>query len=275
MFWESTCGPRPESACKICQANVQNTLNEFGVQPTPLGSYSLNDATSLAKEFVTDLVDEDLLDAVFQDLPISKYVLSSVHSHLRINSIDLKNPKHVGTVRSYLFSGIIALILIRRMLEVEKPAIVLLFSGRLAVTRIALELCKRSGIRVVCHERGLVSESLLLWENESCLSLRPFQLLSQRWRDIPLSTGEFTKAARWIEDRRNGKNLSWKAFSVDGTLGSAGEFIQRYSGKHFLGLFTSSTDEVAAEDELKSSFGSQQEWIRQTVDLAKSNPQIA
>jgi hypothetical protein len=175
MFWESTCGPRPESACKICQANVQNTLNEFGVQPTPLGSYSLNDATSLAKEFVTDLVDEDLLDAVFQDLPISKYVLSSVHSHLRINSIDLKNPKHVGTVRSYLFSGIIALILIRRMLEVEKPAIVLLFSGRLAVTRIALELCKRSGIRVVCHERGLVSESLLLWENESCLSLRPFQ----------------------------------------------------------------------------------------------------
>jgi glycosyltransferase involved in cell wall biosynthesis/thioredoxin-like negative regulator of GroEL len=275
MFWESTCGPRPESACKICQANVQNTLNEFGVQSTPLGSYSLNDATSLAKEFVTDLVDEDLLDAVFQDLPISKYVLSSVHSHLRINSIDLKNPKHVGTVRSYLFSGIIALILIRRMLEVEKPAILLLFNGRLAVTRIALELCKRSGIRVVCHERGLVSESVLLWENESCLSLRPFQLLSHRWRDVPLSTGEFTKAARWIEDRRNGKNLSWKVFSVDSSLGSAGEFIQRCSGKHFLGLFTSSTDEVAAEDEFKSCFGSQQEWIRQTVDLAKSNPQIA
>ena len=275
MFWESTCGPRPEAACKVCQANVQNTLNEFGVQPTPLGSYSLNDATSLAKEFVTNLVDEDLLDAAFQDLPISKYVLSSVHSHLRINSIDLKNPKHVGTVRSYLFSGIIALILIRRMLDVEKPAIVLLFNGRLSVTRIALELCKRSGIRVVCHERGLISESILLWENESCLSLRPFQLISQRWRDVPLSTGEFTKAAGWIEDRRNGKNLSWKAFSVDGTLGSAGEFIQRYSGKHFLGLFTSSTDEVAAEDEFKSSFGSQQEWIRQTVDLAKTNPQIA
>ncbi len=275
MFWESTCGPRPESACKICQANVQNTLNEFGVQPTPLGSYGSNDVTSLAKAFVTNLVDEDLLDAVFQDLPISKYVLSSVHSHLRINSIDLKNPKHVDTIRSYLFSGIIALTLIRRMLEVEKPAIVLLFNGRLAVTRIALELCKRSGIRVVCHERGLLSESLLLWENESCLSLRPFQLLSQRWRDIPLSTGELTKAARWIEDRRNGKNLSWKAFSVDGRLGSAGDFIQRYSGKHFLGLFTSSTDEVAAEDEFKSSFGSQQEWIRQTVDLAKSNPQIA
>ncbi len=275
MFWESTCGPRPEAACKVCQANVQNTLNEFGVQPTPLGSYSSNDATSIAKAFVTDLVDEDLLDAVFQDLPISTYVLSSVHSHLRINSIDLKTPKHVSTVRSYLFSGIIALILIRRMLEVEKPAIVLLFNGRLSVTRIALELCKRSGIRVVCHERGRVSESLLLWENESCLSLRPFQLLSQRWRDIPLSTCEFTKAARWIDDRRNGKSLSWKAFSVDGTLGSAGEFIQLHSGKQVLGLFTSSTDEVAAEDAFKSSFGSQQEWIRQTVDLVKSNPQIA
>ena len=275
MFWESTCGPRPEAACKVCQANVHNTLNEFGVQPTPLGSYSSNDVTLLAKAFVTTLVDEDLLNAVFQDLPIAKYVLSSVHSHLRINSIDLKNPKHVETIRSYLFSGIIALILIRRMLEVEKPAIVLLFNGRLAVTRIALELCKRTGIRVVCHERGLVSESVLLWENESCLSLRPFQLLSHRWRDVPLSTGEFTKAARWIEDRRNGKNLSWKVFSVDSSLGSAGEFIQRCSGKHFLGLFTSSTDEVAAEDEFKSCFGSQQEWIRQTVDLAKSNPQIA
>lgn len=275
MFWESTCGPRPEDACKICQTNVQNTLNDFWVQSIPLGSYRTNDAASTARAFVTNLDDEHLLDAVFEGFPISKYVISSVYSHLRINLFDLRNPKHVESLRSYLFSGIVAFILIRRMLEVEKPAIVLLFNGRLAVPKIALELCKRSGIRVVCHERGLVSESVVFFENESCLSLRPYQLLSQRWRDVPLSLSEFFKATRWLEDRRKGRNLSWNAFSVDGDLGSVEGFIQRYSGKSILGLFTSSTDEFAAEEEFKSCFGSQQEWIRHTVDLARNNSQIA
>ena len=274
MFWESTCGPRPDNACAICQSNVQRSLTDLGIQPTPLSKYRQIDHNAVAKEFVERIKDSELLEVCFDGYQISNYIKSSVHSHLRINSIDLDNQKHRSTLRSYIYSGIIALVLIRRMLSIEQPSIVLLFNGRLAVTRIALELCKELGIRVVCHERGIEAESLLLWENESCLSLRPYKELAENWRNIPLTATEFVRIAQWLDDRQKGKNLNWKAFSVEGSMGEVGGFISRNAGRTILGLFTSSTDELVAEDEFKSAFGTQQDWIQHNINIAISNSEI-
>ena len=80
-------------------------------------------------------------------------------------------------MRSYLHSGAVGLVCIVEMLEVEQPTIMLMFNGRMAVTRIALELAKERGISIVCHERRLAKESLLLWENEGRLALRPYEKL--------------------------------------------------------------------------------------------------
>ena len=274
MFWESTCGPRPDNACAICQSNVQRSLTDLGIQSTPLSKYRQIDHNAVAKEFVEQIKDSELLEVCFDGYQISNYIKSSVHSHLRINSIDLDNQKHRSTLRSYIYSGIIALVLIRRMLSIEQPSIVLLFNGRLAVTRIALELCKELGIRVVCHERGIEAESLLLWENESCLSLRPYKKLAENWRTIPLNATEFVRIAQWLDDRQKGKNLNWKAFSVEGSMGEVGDFISRNAGRTILGLFTSSTDELVAEDEFKSAFGTQQDWIQHNINIAISNSEI-
>ena len=274
MFWESTCGPRPGNACAICQSNVQRSLTDLGIQPTPLSQYRQIDHSVVSKEFVDQIKDSELLEVCFDGYQISNYIKSSVHSHLRINSIDLNNQKHRSTLRSYIYSGIVALILIRRMLSVEQPSIVLLFNGRLAVTRIALELCKEMGIRVVCHERGIEAESLLLWENESCLSLRPYRELTEGWRNIPLNATEFVKIAQWLDDRKKGRNLNWKAFSVEGPIGEVGDFINRNAGRTILGLFTSSTDEIVAEDEYKSTFGTQQNWIQHNINIAAANSNI-
>ena len=274
MFWESTCGPRPDNACAICQSNVQRSLTDLGIQSTPLSKYRQIDHNAVAKEFVEQIKDSELLEVCFDGYQISNYIKSSVHSHLRINSIDLDNQKHRSTLRSYIYSGIIALVLIRRMLSIEQPSIVLLFNGRLAITRIALELCKELGIRVVCHERGIEAESLLLWENESCLSLRPYKKLAENWRTIPLNATEFVRIAQWLDDRQKGKNLNWKAFSVEGSMGEVGDFISRNAGRTILGLFTSSTDELVAEDEFKSAFGTQQDWIQHNINIAISNSEI-
>lgn len=104
----------------------------------------------------------------------------------------------------------------------EQPTIMLLFNGRMSVTRIALELAKERGIRVVCHERGLSKETILLRENESCLALRPYGKLWSEWGGIPLAAGEVAKVTQWLKDRANGANLNWKAFSVHSSLGEIG-----------------------------------------------------
>lgn len=275
MFWESTSGPRPKNACEICQVQVKRSLTELGIKPVVLGQYGFSDFRAIAKRFIEHINDNQLLEVCFEGFPISKCVVSSVYSHLRVNRINLEDKKHCSVLRGYVYSGIIAFILIRRMLKIEKPSIVLLFNGRMATLRIALELCKEFGIRVVCHERGLVSEFLLLWENESCLSLRPYRELSYRWRDIPLTRIEFGKTARWLVERRNGKNLSWKEFSTVGSLGSAADFIKKFADRKLIGLFTSSTDEIIADEEFKSVFGTQQSWVEHNINIARSDASVA
>ena len=177
LFWESTVGPRPANACAVCQSQVKSQLKDCRIPNTWLGTYKSARGLTEARAFTDGLKDEDLLLAEFKGCPLGAWVKSSVHTHLRSNNIDLTNAKHCAAMRSYLHSGAVGLVCIVEMLEVEQPTIMLMFNGRMAVTRIALELAKERGISIVCHERRLAKESLLLWENEGRLALRPYEKL--------------------------------------------------------------------------------------------------
>lgn len=275
MVWESTVGPRPANACAVCQSQVKSMLEGCRIPNTWLGKYKVPGDDLAAESFEQNLNDPELLEAVFNGSPVGAWVKSSVHTHLRINTIDLLNPKHCATLRSYIRSGVIAITTINRMLDALQPTILLLFNGRMSVTRIALELAKARGIRVVCHERGISKESLLLWENEGCLSLRPYARLWQEWGEVPLGRSEVAKVTQWLVDRAHGTNLNWRAFSVQSSLGVVGDFLDAHQGKKVWSLFTSSTDEIVAELEYSSAFVTQYRWIEETVAFARRTPAIA
>jgi hypothetical protein len=275
LFWASTVGPRPANACEVCQAQVKATLKDCRIPNTWLGTYKSSVVLAEARAFVDRLKDEELLLAEFQHYALGCWTKSSVHSHLRVNAIDLKNARHCAAMRSYLYSGAVALACIGQMLEVEQPTIMLLFNGRMAVTRIALELAKERGIRVLTHERGLLKETLIVAENESCLSLQPFERMSAEWRDTPLAKPEVAQVTQWLGDRARGANLNWKTFSVQSSLGAVGEFLDRQAGRQVWSLFTSSTDEIVGDDDYSSVFGTQNRWVEETIQFVRDQPSIA
>ena len=275
MFWESTVGPRPANACAVCQSQVKSLLADCRISNTWLGTYKGAGCETVARSFVDQLKDADLLVAVFREYPVGAWVKSSVHTHLRINAIDLTNLKHVVIMRSYLYSGVVALICIGQMLEVERPTVMLLFNGRMAVTRIALELAKERGIRVVCHERGLLKETLLFRENDTCLALRPFEKLSAEWAEMPLRKDEVARVTQWLGDRAHGANLNWKAYSVQSSLGPIEAFLAAHAGKKIWSLFTSSTDEIVGNDDYTSVFGTQNRWVEETIRFVREHPTVA
>jgi glycosyltransferase involved in cell wall biosynthesis/predicted O-linked N-acetylglucosamine transferase (SPINDLY family) len=275
MFWASTVGPRPANACEVCQSQVKSLLKDCRIPNTWLGTYKSAVVVTEARAFVDQLADADLLRAEFQQYPIGAWVKSSVHTHLRINVIDLTDAKHCAAMRSYLCSGVVALRCIGQMLEVERPDVMLMFNGRMAVTRIALELAKERGIRVVCHERGLAKETLLLWENEGCLALRPYAKLWQEWGSVPLAASEVSRVTQWLIDRAHGTNLNWKTFSVQSSLGPVATFLENHKGRQVWSLFTSSMDEIASDDDYTSVFGTQNRWIEETLRFVGAQPGIA
>jgi hypothetical protein len=275
MFWEATMGPRPANACAVCQSRVATLLKSCLIPSKGLGTYKPLGADEAARTFSRNLADAALLDAVYDGYPIGKWVSSSVHTHLRINTIDLRNAKHCATFRSYIYSGAIAIDCIKRMLDDIRPTILLLFNGRLSATRVAMELAMERGIRVVCHERGVGKETLLLWENENCLALSPFARIWKEWGKTPLRKSEVPKVTQWLADRACGANLNWNAFSVHGSLGSIGAFLEANKGKRIWCLFTSSTDEIVACPDYTSVFGTQCRWIEETVAFVRENPAVA
>lgn len=275
LFWESTVGPRPPNACAVCQSQVKSLLADCHISNTWLGTYKAAGAEALARAFVDRLADVDLSAAVYQGYPVGVWVRSTVHTHLRTNAIDLTDASHCATLRSYLYSGVVATICIGQMLEVEQPTIMLLFNGRMSVTRVALELAKERGIRVVVHERGLRKETLLLRENETCLSLRPYAKISAEWNDTPLKKEEVARVTQWLGDRAHGANLNWKVFSVQSSLGLIADFLARHDGRKIWSLFTSSTDEIVGDDDYASVFGTQNRWIEETIRFVQDHPSVA
>lgn len=275
MFWEATVGPRPANACAVCQSQVKSLLSDCHIPNTWLGKYKTPDGEATARAFTNGLQDAELLTAVYNGRPVGNWVKSSVHTHLRINAIDLNDPKHCATLRSYVFSGVIALDCVGRMLDAEQPTIMLLFNGRMAVTRIALELARERGIRVVCHERGLLKETIMFWENETCLALRPFGRLADEWGAVPLKKAEVIQVTHWLTDRARGRNLNWKTFSAVNTLGPIEPFLARHQGKQIWSLFTSSMDEIVSDDDYTSVFGTQNQWIDETIRFVRERPELA
>ncbi|MCS6243440.1 MAG: glycosyltransferase [Opitutus sp.] len=265
LYWEATVGPRPACACEVCQREVNAFLKQYHLPVDPLGAYTRPEEKIAARGFVDALPNTGLLQAEFLGFPLATWIKSSVHTHLRVNVLDPANPGHARSLRSYLYHGAVALQAIQRVLTEKRPDVVVLFNGRMSYPNIALELARLRGIRVVCHERGVLRESLALWENNHCISFGVFAEMAEKWGAVPLNGPEATLAAKWLADRAKGKNLNWRAFSTDGSSGAFPGFMARHPGKKVAVLFTSSMDEMIACEDYQCVFGDQIPWIERTV----------
>src|SRR4051794_16179440 len=170
QFW-GVVAPRPANACSMCQTQVVNLVHKMGMDFHWLGRYLQTDEQREAKRWSDALADEDLLTAAYGEWDIAEWVRASVQSHFRANEIDVSRPPVAKVMRSYLYSGLVACFALDRLLEESAPDVLLLFNGRQSSTRVALEIARARGIRVITHERGTRNEQMYLVEDESCLSL--------------------------------------------------------------------------------------------------------
>lgn len=265
IFWKAT-KPRPKLACTVCKASVSGLMSRMLMEYEWLSKYLILEEFEKARQWVNSLRPEMFFSAQYEDWQIGEWVRSSVHSHFRMVELDLENYEIQNTYREYLYSGIIACFGIYRILNYYNPDTLFIFNGRMSSTRIALELAKRLGVRVVVHERGFLKNSILLFENESCASLKPFKELWRVWKDIPLKYNELEVVSQYLNDREKGENLGWKAFSPKPQpVEDVCSQLKITMDKPIWVLFTSSEDEIIAEKR-KSAFSSQMEWILKTIE---------
>jgi len=274
MHWNAV-RPRTATSCSECTAIQTRQAAGLRMEHEWLGQHITDAERATAAAWAAGLSTSDLLGATYNDWAIGTWIVSSIHSHFRANTVDVRSPQHVLSLRENLEAGLCAAFAMDRLLRSWQPDVLLLFNGRMASLRVAFELARAAGIRVVTHERGWVHGSLYLATNADCLSLAPFREAWSRWRDVPLTAVEHAQVAAWLLDRAHGRNHNWLTFSPP--PGSAdvvrAQLALREDAPLYV-IFTSSEDEVVSNRDWTSVFGDQQQWLERTAEWARTHPDV-
>lgn len=274
LHWGVTL-PRTASSCVTCIAGQTQQVQNLKLPYEWLSTHVTPVERSMAAEWAATLPADSLLTAAWKQWTLGAWVVSSVHSHFRTNRVDPLQAEHARVMRAYLEGGLLTAFAMQRLLTEWQPDVVLQFNGRMASTRVSLELARAAGVRVVTHERGWLTETLYLAENADCLSLQPIREAWSRWRDVPLTADESEQVAQWLTDRAHGRNLNWVAFSAaPGSVELVRARLALREGAPCLVVYTSSEDEYIASKEYRSVFGSQEAWLERTAAWAGGNPGV-
>jgi hypothetical protein len=272
LFWLNITGPKPPEACENCRNTTKSYLSKNDIKNHKglmfyCRDIDLDGLRDKLNRSITTI--DEIYNFEYLSLNVWSLVKGSLHSHLRANTINLDDNAVVKLAINYLLIGSIIIEASQKLFSSERPDVIYLFNGRIAPARIILNLANLYNIRVVVHERGLRSASLQLTENESCLSLKHFSELKNKWENSILFPHEIYRVEDWLIDRSQGRDISWKKFAI---LNKEKEKEKLFkTDKQKWCIFTSSMDELAGEDEYKSPFGNQFEWIEKTVEFVSDH----
>jgi hypothetical protein len=245
---------KPANACLICQSSVAARLAAWGMPYRWLGRWLTTADFAAAARWAHGVRPQDMPNARYEDWAIGSWMISSVHTHLRQNTLDLAESRTAGVFASYLYSGLLAALGVSRLLDEERPDFLLLFNGRMGVMRTALEIGKQRGIRLLAEERGLVPGHLALFENTHCLDWRGLVQAWEVWKNVPLSASEIADLGKVLMERRSGRrdSISFIVGKEDGEEARAA--LKLDPSKPVWALFTSNLDEVAGMDLAPAAF---------------------
>jgi hypothetical protein len=268
QHWDSKASaPRPSDLCQRCKVAAKTSLVNLDFPYQWLTAFVSDVERTKASAWAQSLTPAELPEASFEATAIGKLVFSSMVSYFRRYPLDLSNGHVVSVYRGFLISGALVATALRNYLKTNAIEAAILFNGRQSITRVAFEIFREHGIRVLTHERAEYKRGHInVKPNAHCMSPEPFAALWRMWGKVPLNRKALDLAFKWLVQRRYGANLAWipfnKAFTHNSALRAKLNLSQ---DKHLWVLFTSSSDEVAGDPLMQGPYESQIGWVRDVV----------
>ncbi|MBT6089063.1 MAG: hypothetical protein HOH20_05750, partial [Rhodospirillaceae bacterium] len=273
-LYQPSKGPKAErtaKSCNRCQAESAFLTAKSSLSFLWLGRWTEPDTIAKAHEWAADVNHPET--AQYNGWPIGEWVRSSVQSHFRRETLDLEEPETLALYRRYIAGGVIIASALDSLYRHEQPDALLLFNGRMAPTRIALELAKQHSIRTITEERGFTPGHMRLVENTHCLDPQPFYALCQAWKDTPLNQEEMGSLRDLLEKHLSGSGHEMSHFAAPTSgSGSVREHLSIDRDKRLAVLYTSSTDEPHGQPEATGCFDHQRDWVHATIESFRSKP---
>lgn len=277
-YWESSSfgRPRPFDICRHCMARAEDCMADLHLPYSWLGEYLDTSDRENAFAWAQDLKLSEICQASFMGYPLGEWVLSSVVSYFRQYPLEMDNWRVVNVYRGFLFSAALVALGLRKYLGSNQVDAAILFNGRQSTTRVAFELFRESGIRVLTHEYPFYQNGhLMLKPNARCWSPVPFEEFWRMWGKVPLTRPALEKTRDWLMNRRYGRGLSWYAFNNPYiTPLAVRKELNLSKNTPLLALFTSSTEEIVGDPELQGPFESQSLWVQEVVSWVRQRSDV-
>ena len=266
---------RPSSACHFCQAQQATELATFHKPWTWLGRHIPREIEPRARAFVDALATEDLLGATWSDQPVGLWAQSSAFNQFRLSRIDLDDAEVVKVLRDCIYGAILSWEGLTRAFDEFQPDVVVVFNGRFFGQRVAVELAKQRGLRLICHERGF-RKSTALWRQGGMIhDLDLFDRIWNDWHQVPLTLRQVRDTSMVFHNRRFGKDLNWKPFSPPPEEESQLRAKLQLDDRPIVACFTSSDDEWLTFPERRAGpFPDSLSWVPATVEAARQSPEL-
>lgn len=260
-----------EKVCANCTANSQKLFRSLDLPLRQLREFISPVDVSRAAEWAASLDIHDYANATWNGKPIGAWATSSTFSHFRITAASLHRPDVRLVHQGYLQTALLTYLALSRMVEEFPPDAMCIFNGRMAPYRVAFEVARERGIRILGHERGGTPGAFTLYENGACTEPAQIFRYVGEWMDVPLSPADIERCAV-VTRQQFGANMNYPGFYD--FLTEAAEVRQMLdipANARILGVFTSSEFELA-HNAFYSSITSQLDYIDQLIEIFRDRP---
>ena len=166
---------RPLNLCQSCQAAAKSALDKSGLPYEWLSSYLSEQERQEALNWAQSLYPDEFMTATFRGFPVAEWVITSAVTYFRVYPIRFDDWQTLNVYRGFLHAGAITCIALENAFEQWKPDALLMFNGRMSVTRVAFYMAKRSGIRILTHERSYRPDTLFIRKTKFVLAAFPLK----------------------------------------------------------------------------------------------------
>ncbi len=260
-------GDKQQVICQSCATIGKQFYNSFQLPNRQIRDFITAEDYQIARQWIETVNPEDYANANYQNLPIGKWVTSSIYTYFRTAARGLARPEVRKVHKEYLIDGLVTYKAISRLLDFYQPTHLFTFNGRIAPYRIALEVAHQRQIDVITHERGYIADSFSFYDNCNCLSLKPPLDCVSAWENIPLNHQELLQVKQYFTNREGGLDLSWPAFYKFQTdYAQVRRKLRIPADAKIFTVFTSSEDELSTSEDY-AGITEQLDIIARLIDI--------
>jgi hypothetical protein len=266
-------GEKSRMDCANCARSSKSFLELFGLRTLQMRGYFSDEELLEIRRWAEALRPEEYYDARWNDAPIGQWIISSVCSFFRITSKQLHEPKVRAAHKMFLINGALTYLSLNRIIDQERPSHAMVFNGRFAPYRVALESCRRLSIPVITHERGWAQDTFVAYSNAMSIETEPIYECAEAWKDVPLEQPEIDRVRSYFINREKGVDINVTPFLSFQTEHSRIRAQLRIPPeKRIVALYTTGEYELEFCDAFKAEI-SQLDLIRLMIDIFRDRPE--